>query len=120
MRIKLLRQFLTIDKNEAILLPSSIKGLIEFDDMVVVLVGSDNVSSVNKLKGQNIYAFDECSKQLWQVAAPPETDGKVLPYSDINLNKKNELIAGTVRGTEYLINQKNGNVTPYNTGQRPW
>lgn len=119
MNIRFLYQFLFINDNEEILLPCSINGLIQLNDFIIVLIGSDNEKEMNKLNGKNIYAFNEKSERIWEIEAPFQPPNMNVSYADLSLRKSGEIVAGTTQGTEYIIDISDGTVTLVEN-QRPW
>ncbi len=118
-KITFIRQFLKINGEDSIILPLPIEGMIQLQDMVIVLIGSTSEDQMEKLKGSNVYAFDCRSKELWKIKSSPAIDNRIYPYSDISLKKSGEIVAGNVMGAEYLVNLADGNIKPYGSG-RPW
>ena len=121
MKVRFQDCFLHVNDTE-ILLSHHICGLIELDDLVLVLVYGLTAEQLENLPTTNIYAFDEHAKQVWQIEEPSQYSDQRVCYADISLrkiNRKEEVVAGTTRGDEYIVNTKDGSVS-FIKGQRPW
>ncbi len=102
-----------------VLLKHNIYGLIELDDLVLVLTYGFSEKQMESLPTNNVYAFNEKGEQVWQIKEPFQPEGKIVSYADISLKKDGKIVAGTTQGTEYIVNVKDGSIDPIK-GQRPW
>jgi hypothetical protein len=120
MNTKYHNKTLTIN-NHSVVLPYVIKDLIEFENMVIILIRYDgNFPSDSRLLGRNIYAFDGQGHELWKIQQCPYRGEERRPsYTGIQKNENGELIAYNLIGFNYIVNLDNGEVTRYGTG-RPW
>lgn len=119
MKVSFLYNFLFINNCKEVLFPLGIRGLIQLDDLVVVFVYGATMEEMENLPTRNIYAFNEEGKQVWQVQEPLQYDDGVVSYSDIRLKKNGEIIAGSTKGDEYIVNINDGSVE-HIKGRRPW
>ena len=122
MKIRFIRHSLYIDDCEPIFFPLGIKGLIQLDDLVLAFTYADTAEEMERLPTANVFAYDKHAKQVWQIEEPPQSPNEIVSYADISLEKingKEEVVAGTTRGYEYIVNTKNGSVSVIK-GQRPW
>ena len=121
MKVRFQGCFLHVNDTQ-ILLSHHICGLIELDDLVVVLIHGLTAEHLENLPSTNIYAFDEHAKQVWQIQEPPPSRDRHMSYADISLRKingKKEVVAGMADGGECIVNTKDGTISLI-TGQRPW
>ena len=122
MKIRFIDHTLYIDDSEDIFFPFRIKGLIQLDDLVVVLIYGITTEEMENLPTTNIYAYDKHAKQVWQIEEPPQYPDRSVSYAGIRLEKingKEEVVAGMTDGYECIVNTKDGSVSQI-TGQRPW
>jgi len=105
--------------NNRILLTHDIYGLIELDDLVLVLIYGTSAKQMESLPTNNVYAFNEKGEQVWQIQEPYQPEGRIVSYANISLKETGEVVAGTTQGTEYIVNIKDGAIKPIK-GQRPW
>jgi len=105
--------------NHQILLSHPIYGLIELDDLVLVLIYGFSANQMETLPTNNVYAFNEKGEQVWQIEEPLQYSNGVVSYADISLKKDGKIIVGSTKGDEYIVNIKDGSVE-HIKGQRPW
>jgi len=105
--------------NHQVLLSHAIYGLIELDDLVLVLTYGFSPKQMETLPKNNVYAFNGKGEQVWQIQEPIQSKEAIVSYADINLQETGEVIAGSTQGDEYILNVKNGSVE-HIKGQRPW
>lgn len=120
MKIRFLYNFLFINDCKEILFPLDIRGMIQLEDMVIVLIYGSDKQELSNLPKSNIYAYDENAKKIWEIEEPPQSKNGNVAYADISLKPSGELVAGTTDGTEYIVNVRDGSITPSYTNQRPW
>jgi hypothetical protein len=109
-----------IINNHSVDLPFVIKDLIEFKNMVVIIIDDNETLPLDsRLLDRNIYAFDDQAIELWKIQQCPHGDEHPKPYMLIKKNENEELIASNYIGLDYIVNLDNGEVTRYGTG-RPW
>lgn len=117
MKIRFIRDILHINENK-INFTHDICGLIELNNLIIVLIYGASAKQMETLPNNNIYAFDEKGKKIWQIQPPFQVSGYITSYSDVILRKDGKIIAGTSQGLEYIVNIEDGSVIP--TGGRPW
>lgn len=120
MKIRFLYNFLFINDCEEILFPLDIRGLIQLEDMVIVLIYGSDQQELANLPKSNVYAYNGSAKKIWEIEAPPQSKNRNVAYADISLTPSGDLVAGTTIGTEYIVNVKDGSIAPLCANQRPW
>ena len=105
--------------NHQILLSHDIYGLIELDDLVLVLIYGFSAKQMETLPTNNIYAFNEKGEQVWQIQEPIQSKDTIVSYADISLKETGKIVAGSTQGDEYIVNVKDGSVE-HIKGQRAW
>ena len=121
MKVRFQGCFLHVNDTQ-ILLSHHICGLIELDDLVLVLIYGLTAEQLENLPTTNIYAYDKHGKQVWQIEEPSQYSDRSVSYADISLRKihgKEEVVAGMTDGYECIVNTKDGSVSVIK-GQRPW
>jgi outer membrane protein assembly factor BamB len=102
-----------------ILLSHAIYGLIDLDNVVLVLIYGSSAKQMETLPTNNIYAFNEKGEQVWQIQEPIQYSDGIVSYADICLKENGKIVAGSTKGDEYFINIKDGSVE-HIKGKRPW
>ena len=105
--------------NNRILLSHNIYGLIQLDDMVLVLIYGFSSEQMETLPARNVYAFNEKGEQVWEIETPHQESNGIVSYADISLKKDGKIVAGSTRGDEYIVNVNDGSVE-HIKGRRPW
>jgi hypothetical protein len=118
MKIRFQGCFLYVNDNQ-ILLTHNIYGLIQLNDLVLILTYGFSEKQMDSLSTTNVYAFDEKGKKVWEIKEPFQPPDQTVSYADISLKKTGDVVAGTTQGTEYIVNIKDGSVELIK-GQRPW
>ena len=85
--------------------------LVRFDRDSTIKYGDDSLD-------RNVYAFNESGEKIWQIEAAPVRQSPKL-YVNLRVEKSG-VVAESWTGIEVIINLKDGSVSTYNIGQRPW
>lgn len=120
MKIRFLYNFLHINDSKEILLPGDVRGLIELDNMVIVFVCNENIDKEINVRNSAILAFDSRGNKIWHTKETRESNGNVVAFSDISLRDDGEIILGSTRGLEFIVNTEDGSLTPVCSNERPW
>jgi outer membrane protein assembly factor BamB len=118
MRIRFQGCFFYVNDHQVIL-SHPIYGLIELDDMVLLLIYGTSSKQMENLPANNVYAFDREGRQVWQIQEPLQYDDGFVSYADISLKKDGVIVAGSTKGDEYLVNTDDGTVE-HIKNQRAW
>ena len=102
-----------------VLLSHSIYGLIELDDLVLVLTYGFNAKQIESLPTRNVYAFNGSGEQIWQIQEPIQEGNHPVSYADMSLKKDGKIIVGSTKGDEYVLNIRDGSVV-YIKGRKSW
>ena len=118
MKIRFQRNMLYLNNNR-IFLDNPIYGLIELDDIALVLIYGFSSEQMETLPARNVYAFNEKGEKVWEIEAPYQDSNGIVSYADISLRKDGKIVAGSTRGDEYIVNVNDGSVE-HIKGRRPW
>jgi len=122
-------KLLVVDSKQ-IELQYPIKQKIEVCGVYVVRIypNDDELDSCpQELYNRNVYAYNSDGKFLWQIeevsegAKAPKDKSYIVGKAYMNIwMEKEKLIAGNWIGLDYIVNLKNGKVSPLNKNVRPW
>ena len=113
------REHIKIDDSETIWLPVKLDSLLELENMVIVVMLSDDLEEMKKVGVRNVFAYNRKGKQLWQIQEQEQiVNGRKHVYDSVYIGKDKKVMVGGNWGGEYYLNVEDGTVTP--AGGRPW
>lgn len=116
MKFSFMNHMLSIN-NKVTILPKQVIGAVYMNDILLIIVVPPNEASGDVLES-NIFAFNKNGDQVWKIQETKQVGSLEEPFGDISLRDDGNVIAGTIRGYEYIVNIEDGSITP--TGGRPW
>jgi hypothetical protein len=90
-------------------LPLPVGNVIKYNKLFIVRVAPFEREIFNR----NIFAITEQREIIWQIHESPHGTEQDKPYMNIMRNKDGSVIASNWNGVDYIINIKDGSITPY-------